>query len=164
MCPEGPFGGPRATTIGPFSREVREDFEEQWDECPDGGREEELCQTIKDVAVEAIETEGVFPGCDTLEDINSGRCHDVARAVDNQLGYTTRVELLSGGHGWLRFKGKHYDAEAPSGVSTPWELPFFNRIPPQRILERTQQEAFMREEDEVPETVDDMVVEVPEDA
>jgi len=164
MCPEGPLGGPRATTIGPFSREAREDFEEQWDECPDGGREEELCRTVKEVAVEAIETEGVFPGCDTLEDINSGRCHDVARAVNNQLGYTTRVELMNGGHGWLRFKGKHYDAEAPSGVQTPWDLPFFQRTTPEATLGRVQDDAFRRELEDIPQTLDEIVVEVPEDA
>jgi hypothetical protein len=30
------------------------------------------------------------------------------------------------GHIWIYYNGKHYDAEEPYGVDTPWELPFFN--------------------------------------
>lgn len=26
-------------------------------------------------------------------------------------------------HAWFYYEGKHYDAEAPEGVNTPWELP-----------------------------------------
>lgn len=30
-------------------------------------------------------------------------------------------------HQWVFYKGKHYDAEAPDGVDSPWKLPFFDR-------------------------------------
>ncbi len=30
-------------------------------------------------------------------------------------------------HQWIIYNGKHYDAEAPHGVDTPWELPFYKR-------------------------------------
>lgn len=30
-------------------------------------------------------------------------------------------------HQWIFYKGKHYDAEAPDGVDSPWDLPFFDR-------------------------------------
>lgn len=36
--------------------------------------------------------------------------------------------FFSGTHIWIYRDGKHYDAEAPEGVSTPFELPFFQRI------------------------------------
>lgn len=34
----------------------------------------------------------------------------------------------SGTHIWIFNDGKHYDAEAPEGVDTPFDLPFFKRI------------------------------------
>jgi hypothetical protein len=34
----------------------------------------------------------------------------------------------SGTHIWIFSHGKHYDSEAPEGVNTPFELPFFQRI------------------------------------
>ena len=36
--------------------------------------------------------------------------------------------FFSGTHIWIFAQGKHYDAEAPEGVSAPFELPFFQRI------------------------------------
>jgi len=46
----------------------------------------------------------------------------------DQYGYPPDVENAHIGiHQWIFNKGKHYDAEAPNGVDTPWELPFFKR-------------------------------------
>ena len=33
-----------------------------------------------------------------------------------------------GAHGWIIFKNRHYDSEAPDGVDSPWDLPIFKRI------------------------------------
>lgn len=31
-------------------------------------------------------------------------------------------------HSWFFYEDKHYDAECPDGVDTPWELPIFKRL------------------------------------
>jgi hypothetical protein len=36
--------------------------------------------------------------------------------------------FFSGTHIWIFSHGKHYDSEAPEGVDTPFDLPFFKRI------------------------------------
>ncbi len=36
--------------------------------------------------------------------------------------------FFSGTHVWIFANGRHYDAEAPDGVETPFDLPFFKRI------------------------------------
>jgi hypothetical protein len=38
------------------------------------------------------------------------------------------ANFTPGTHIWVFSDGKHYDAEAPEGVSTPFDLPFFQRI------------------------------------
>jgi hypothetical protein len=36
-------------------------------------------------------------------------------------------DFVADGHEWVYYNGKHYDAEAPGGVKTMWDLPFFKR-------------------------------------
>lgn len=46
----------------------------------------------------------------------------------DQYGYPPDVmNAHIGIHQWIFNKGKHYDAEVPHGVDTPWDLPFFKR-------------------------------------
>lgn len=39
-----------------------------------------------------------------------------------------------GGHLWITFRGRHYDAECPNGVTNFFELPFFKRQIEQKVL------------------------------
>ena len=43
--------------------------------------------------------------------------------------------FFSGTHVWIFANGRHYDAEAPEGVETPFDLPFFKRIINRWIVE-----------------------------
>jgi hypothetical protein len=46
----------------------------------------------------------------------------------DKYGYPPMVERAHVGiHQWIWFNGKHYDAEAPEGVDSPWDLPIFRR-------------------------------------
>ena len=156
--PEGPAEFPRLTNLGPFSRQTKEEVIEQWRDCPESGKQREICRTIKRRVLIALESEGIFPDCEDLVDINSGRCHDIARSVKGELGYVDYVETQGGDHGWIRHKGVHYDAERPDGVYDPFDLPFFARFSPHEILTFARQHARARDEPYI-ESIEDLIVE-----
>lgn len=56
-------------------------------------------------------------------------------------------EFHLGFHAWIIHKRKHYDAEAPDGVSTPWELPCFKRMAAREGLLHEDDEIEYEEED-----------------
>lgn len=73
--------------------------------------------------------------------INQGSCIDFAEEVRKRTpedvfpmsihmmyeGEPPKDMRIYGGHEWIYFFGKHYDAEAPEGVDDFRELPFFKR-------------------------------------
>ena len=70
----------------------------------------------------------------SAEEISNGHCGDFADNVWNKLGcppdevlYFSSCYAQSCGHTWLTFRGKHYDAECPDGVSDWKMLPFWQR-------------------------------------
>lgn len=159
--PEGPLGFPRATNLGPLSRETAEEVREHWDVCPQAEKPQEICREIKFTSLIILENEGFFASCQTLEEINSGRCHDVASRVSSELPYVTQVETWGGDHGWIKHNGIHYDAEKPTGVEDPFDLPFFDRVGPQRVLRIAKLgNSGLPNRGSPPETLDDLIVEV----
>lgn len=71
----------------------------------------------------------------TPAEINSGNCDEAAEFVAAKLGdgaVPTYTEDNSEdddlpGHCWVKWRGKHYDAEAPAGVTDWRDLPIFSR-------------------------------------
>jgi hypothetical protein len=74
----------------------------------------------------------------SAEEISCGLCSDFATAVEAELGSEEREDLQFATderlgeptgyeHTWLRFMGRHYDAEAPEGVKDWRRLPIFKR-------------------------------------
>lgn len=77
------------------------------------------------------------------ETINRGQCVRFAGEVASQvegateLGwpaiteemppYTSPASKVFGGHWWIKYEGRHYDAETPEGVDNFWELPWMER-------------------------------------
>lgn len=130
--PQGPAGAPRLTNIGPLSRQTEEEIREEWLRCPQSGTERDICENIKFVSIDILEDQGVLASCDDLVDINSGECASVARQTYARLEDTDGVSVLAIGdkdHVWIEYRGKHYDAEVPTGVDEFIQLPFFQRIP-----------------------------------
>lgn len=160
--PEGPLGAPRLTNIGPLSRATAEEIKQHWFECPDTGKESEICINIKKSALAILENQGLFTECQTLEEINQGNCGKVASRVAQQIDGVTVLEVGTGDHFWIEYNGKHYDAEVPTGVDTFRELPIFARISPNAILEFT---AMQREKqgEKIPETIEDTIRDATED-
>ncbi len=76
-------------------------------------------------------------------DINCGLCDEWAQRVyDLYLDMTGKADVeylgaehvtgndddgLEGGHTFVRFKGRYYDAECPQGVRQFWQLPLFQK-------------------------------------
>lgn len=70
--------------------------------------------------------------------VNNGLCEEFQQAVIESAGldgwfaecvtenYPDFADELPG-HCWVRFRGRHYDAEAPQGVNNFLELPIFKR-------------------------------------
>lgn len=112
------------------------------------------CTTIKDInlglcmdfAEEVVEKCGGETS--ELRLLDTGLFYD--DDVNGDHHYTNTIETVDGGvwnkdaldeygyppnpkndhvgiHQWIFHKGKHYDAEAPDGVDSPWKLPFFDR-------------------------------------
>lgn len=70
------------------------------------------------------EADHQFP--ETITTVGGGAVWN--KAALDEYGYPPDVKNNSVGiHQWIFNKGKHYDAEAPHGVDTPWDLPFFKR-------------------------------------
>lgn len=78
----------------------------------------------------------------TARKINEGKCNRFASDVIDLLGDTSGIEIVelwergAGrvgsfkdlGHTWLEYKGKFYDAEAPYGVGSVYDLPELKRV------------------------------------
>lgn len=141
--PEGPLGAPRLTDTGPLSRPTAEEISENWQPCPRSGEESTICKTIKKASIEVLESQGALAKYKSLEDINSGKCHDIARAVAqlhcSDIDFKV-LEVADRDHAWIKYKGKHYDAEVPTGVSQYEDLPFFYRAT--EILLHTYERSF----------------------
>lgn len=160
--PEGPLGAPRVSNVGPLSRATEEEIRRWWDDCPAQGKENKICTEIKKSAIAILENQGFYAECDDLVDINSGSCASVAERVFNEVSGVHVWEAGPGDHVWIEYNGKHYDAEVPTGVDEPLDLPFFQRIPPEDILINAQM-AAEAEGREKPETVDDIIRDVTDE-
>lgn len=121
--PEGYIGIPRLTNLGPISRATKEEVTSQWGECPDSGREKEICVATKRAAITILEDQGLYAEFSTLREINSGKCSIIAKMVYEQLDYISIWEAGPGDHVWVEYNGIHYDAERPAGVDDPMKLP-----------------------------------------
>lgn len=76
-------------------------------------------------------------------EINSGRCEElmqrVLKAVPEAEERCSAMVLddpmhpVYGGHVWVYHNGKHYDAEAPDGVTDWKDLPFMQRKEQQQL-------------------------------
>jgi len=159
--PEGPFGGPRFNNIGTLSRESKMGIKKYWRDCPHADSRSEICKTTKFYSLKALEEQGIFPDCKTLEDINSGKCGWIAEQVYNDIPFVNPIKIMNGDHVWVEHKGLHYDAEAPQGVEDPFDLPFFHRIPPDEVLYFNEMWAEI-EGREPPQSIQDMIVPVDE--
>lgn len=49
-------------------------------------------------------------------------------SMDDLDHVSSYASFSPGTHVWVVHEGRHYDAEAPEGVESPFELPFFQRI------------------------------------
>lgn len=140
--PRGPFGFPRVTDLGPFVEETKQLTEEElnekwgWEDCRSTARDEvdkQICREIKKRAIELLEDPDVGPPVDNLEDINSGFCEFVSESINELALENQRVRVLEDGsmntwHYWIEYKGRHFDAEVPTGVDKPHRIPFFERL------------------------------------
>lgn len=121
--PEGYRGIPRLTNFGPISRATKEEVSSKWGECPESGRERDICIATKKAAIAILEDQGMYAKYSTLRDINGGKCSHIAKMVLKQLDYVSIWEAGPGSHVWVEYQGKHYDAERPVGVDDPMMLP-----------------------------------------
>ena len=75
---------------------------------------------------EALEVFGLTP-----YEINTGNCDgfaDLLLAKAEELGLDVKLIVNDSiGHVWVKYRGKHYDAETSIGVTNWKELPAFNR-------------------------------------
>lgn len=161
--PEGPAGAPRLTNIGPLSRSTEEEIRDGWEECPATGKESEICRAIKKASIAILEGQGVFARCDTIESINGGNCANVAFQVAGEVDGVTVLQVGDGDRFWIEFNGKHYDAEVPTGVDNPFDLPFFDRTPRDIMLQNARREARAQGR-EPPETIEDTIMSTTEEA
>jgi len=150
--PEGPLGAPRLTNIGPLSRSTEEEIRRQWGECPEEQKPKEICVETKRAAIAILEDQDFFAKCDDLVDINSGNCSSIAERVCENVEDVRVYEAGVGDHVWIVYNGVHYDAEAPTGVDNAFRLPFFERVPPDVIMD-FQTQAPCVEDPEVPEDI-----------
>lgn len=146
--PEGPLGAPRLTNIGPLSRATKEEIKRQWEECPEGGKPEEICLAYKESAIAILEGQGFFAECNDLIDINSGSCFDIVERVYDEVDGVRVMVAGDRDHAWIMYRGVHYDAEAPTGVEDAFDLPIFGRISPRNMLRHAQMRAEIEGEPE----------------
>lgn len=95
--------------------------------------ERELRQTLQAVR-DTLLSKPVSPQVEAPADINLHYCGYVAETVVEQLPEDMDVEILEDGgrgyaHTWIRYNGRHYDAECIEGVADYRDLPFFRRHP-----------------------------------
>lgn len=94
---------------------------------------EPLQRALREVR-DTLLSEPVSPRVDEPADINRHHCTYVAETVVDRVGDELDVQVLQdGGHGhahtWIRYDGRHYDAECIEGVDDHRELPYFRRHP-----------------------------------
>jgi hypothetical protein len=159
--PEGPFGGPRVTNLGPLSRSTVQEVRSTWDECPEAEKSQEICRSIKYHSLSIIKNQDIFPDCDDIESINEGRCYDIATKVLDDVDGIRIFKVGDYDHVWIVHNGKHYDAEKPSGVDEYMELPFFE-FPLQALLRFARQAAIANNE-QPPETLEETIVDVTDE-
>ncbi|MBS3760231.1 hypothetical protein [Halodesulfurarchaeum sp.] len=92
-----------------------------------------LKRSIRDVRDKLL-TNPVSPRVETPADINLHYCRYVAKTVAEEVSDDIDIEILEDGgrgymHTWLRYNGRHYDAECIEGVEEYRNLPFFQRHP-----------------------------------
>lgn len=93
----------------------------------------ELRRALREVRYKLL-SNPVSPRVEELADINLHYCRYVAETVDNQVSDKLDIEIIEDGgqgfvHTWLRYDGRHYDAECIDGVDDYQNLPFFQRHP-----------------------------------
>ena len=162
--PEGPVGAPRLTNIGPLSRATKEEIKHNWKECPASDKENKICKEIKRASLAILENQGIFAECEDLIDINSGNCYDIAEQVMDNVE-NDNIKVITVGdrdHAWIKYDNKHYDAEAPTGVSNYKDLPFFERTPEYMML-RLAKQAAEAEEREPPQSLEDTIEDVTDE-
>ena len=157
--PEGPLSGPRLSNIGPLSRATEEEVRAKWDSCPSSGKAKRICEEYKVQSLAILEDQGFFARCGSLKEINSGQCFKVAEGVASVVDGITVLRVGDGDHFWIEYNGKHYDAEAPSGVDDYEELPFFQRTSDSFHINSTRL-AKPEGVDYPVETVEDTIVDV----
>lgn len=133
--PEGPLGAPRLTNIGPLSRSTEEEIRQQWGECPEEQKPRQICVETKRAAIAILEDQDFFATCEDLVDINSGNCRSIAERVYENVDNVRVFEAGDGDHVWIVHNSIHYDAEAPTGIDDAFRLPFFERVPPDVIMD-----------------------------
>jgi hypothetical protein len=82
----------------------------------------------------------------TPREINAGLCDEWAQRAIEKLGKHAHMHVTptaykyiwAGGHYWIKYQGKHYDAEALQGVNDWKDLPFFKRCLERRNLQTTR--------------------------
>lgn len=157
--PEGPLGAPRLSNIGPLTRPTKDEIKDKWEKCPKDGKERRICAETKKTALAILENQEIFPECDSLMAINSGNCASVAKRVFREVSGVHIWEAGPGDHVWVEYNGKHYDAEVPTGVDDPLDFPFFDRIPPEFVLDNARM-AAEAEGRKKPKTIDDIITDV----
>jgi len=157
--PEGPLGAPRLQNLGPLTRPTQSELESKWESCPDTGKPAKICETIKFHSIIVLESQGFFVNCNSLAEINSGKCTRIAETVTGEIDDLTVLQAGYGDHVWVEYNGRHYDAEAPTGVDEAFDLPFFARISPKAVLDFMKMEA-QNIGDEVPQTEEDIISDV----
>jgi len=156
--PEGYRGLPRLTNLGPISRETKEEVSSEWGECPDSGRERDICLAIKEETIDILEDQGRFAKCSTLREINSGNCDEIAQRVLKRLPYVDVYEAGPADHVWVEYQGRHYDSERPAGVNDPMQLPTNAMIGKGTMLQNLNLAAEYAEEDFEPaDSVHDVI-------
>lgn len=106
-----------------------------WCNCTEGARsmkEAMICFAFKQEALSIIMGDE-YPDRKTPQEINEGRCGSIAPRVKKIVEDVVNVEVveaffgMSDNHIWIRYNGRHFDAEAPCGVEDPRNLGFFKR-------------------------------------
>lgn len=108
-----------------------------WESCPtDDPLEEKLCKKIKKSALRLLENpHAVSPlSSQDLDEpwvINFGYCRVTICDLEKFIEIHDEIDVINGSvgrsnHWWIRYNGKHYDAEVPSGVERAVMLPTFD--------------------------------------
>ena len=136
--PKGPWIIPRLSTIPPLSKQTEEEVRSRWEKCPSSGKPKEICEAYKAVALQILEGGGIFDQCDTLAKINGGSCARAADRVYDRVDGVRVMKIGENDHFWIEYNGRHYDAEVPSGVDDPFDLPILRDAPLDSMLSLSQ--------------------------